>query len=147
MEDCINFFAEEIEFNLNNEDSISDWILSCITDHARECGEINFIFCSDSYLLEMNQEHLSHDFYTDILTFPYSEPGKDPIVSDIYISIDRVRENASTLSVPFTDELHRVMIHGVLHLLGYDDHAETDIYTMRQKENEALQSRNFPLES
>ncbi|MEZ4771711.1 MAG: rRNA maturation RNase YbeY [Bacteroidia bacterium] len=147
MEDCINFFVEEIAFKLNNEDSICDWILSCITDHGRECGEINFIFCSDEYLIEMNKEHLAHDFYTDILTFPYSEPGKDPIISDIYISVDRVKENADTLAIPFLDELHRVMIHGVLHLLGYDDHAEADILKMRAKENEALLSRTFSSES
>ncbi|MDX2248837.1 MAG: rRNA maturation RNase YbeY [Bacteroidia bacterium] len=143
MQDSIHFFSEEIEFHLDKEDSISHWILSFVSAYKRECGEINFIFCADDYLLELNKEHLSHDFYTDILTFPYSEPGKDPIFSDIYISIDRVKENATTLNVSFEEELHRVMIHGILHLLGYDDHSEEDQALMRKKESEALLLRSF----
>ncbi|MEZ4829166.1 MAG: rRNA maturation RNase YbeY [Bacteroidia bacterium] len=143
METEIQFFSEEIDFQLEKEDLVADWVLSVVLVHGKKCGEITYIFCSDSYLLEMNNEHLDHDYYTDILTFPYSAPEDDILISDIYISIDRVKENANSLNSAFIDELHRVMIHGILHLLGYDDHETDDITSMREAENKALALRKF----
>ena len=99
--------------------------------------QVCYIFCSDEYLYNLNQEYLNHDTYTDIITFPYSEP---PLVEgDIFISIDRVKENASQFGAPFEQELHRVMIHGVLHLCGYSDKSPDEEALMRKKEDEALQ--------
>ena len=139
----IQFFVEEISFQLNNEDSIRDWILNFVKENGFKIYEINFIFCSDDYLLELNKTHLNHDYYTDILTFPYNVELEKTLFSDIYISVDRVKDNASQLKNSFVDELHRVMIHGVLHLMGYDDHSEEDIISMRNAENSALSQRGF----
>ena len=123
---------------LKDKEQLYQWIINVVKLHKKQLEAINFIFCSDDYLLELNQQHLQHDYYTDILTFPYSPPNA-PILSDIYISIDRVMENSKTLHSTFQEELHRVMIHGVLHLCGFDDHSEVDIQLMRQSENEALE--------
>lgn len=136
-EQQIEFFAHEVSFVLENESSVKSWILKVIALHEKHLEGINFIFCSDEYLLELNRKHLQHDYYTDILTFPYSPPNT-PILSDIYISIDRVEDNSKQLKSSFKEELHRVIIHGVLHLCGFDDHAEEDIIRMREMENEAL---------
>ena len=139
----IQFFVEEISFQLDNEDSIRDWILNFVKENGFKVYEINFIFCSDDYLLELNKSHLNHDYYTDILTFPYDVELEKTLFSDIYISVDRVKDNASQFENSFNDELHRVMIHGVLHLMGYDDHSEKDIVSMRNAENSALSQRGF----
>ena len=97
------------------------------------------IFCSDEYLLDVNRKYLNHDYYTDIITFDYCE---GPVLSgDLFISVDSVRENASFYGTEFADELNRVIVHGLLHLIGYDDHAEADIATMRAKENYYLSQR------
>ncbi|MEL6847356.1 MAG: rRNA maturation RNase YbeY, partial [Bacteroidota bacterium] len=104
---------------------------------------INYIFCSDPYLLALNRTHLDHDYFTDILTFPYHEPGAIALAADIYISIDRVGENADSFHTGFDNELHRVMIHGLLHLMGYDDHDEAERQAMRQAEEKALAQRAF----
>ena len=101
-------------------------------------SRIEYVFCTDEYLLELNRRYLQHDTFTDILTFTLSLP-EDPIISEIYISIDRVKENAEKLNVSFDEELHRVMIHGLLHLCGYEDHSAAEAKLMRQKENEYLQ--------
>src|ERR1044071_3674818 len=104
-------------------------------------GDVNVIFCSDDYLLEMNREHLDHDYYTDIITFDYSE---EAVVSgDLFISVDRVSDNASGLSVSFLDELNRVCVHGLLHLCGYKDKSEAEELLMRSKEDEMLALRLF----
>lgn len=105
--------------------------METIESEGHTLERIDYIFCSDEFLLKVNRAHLDHDEYTDIITFPLEE---DPIVGEIYISIDRVRENADSFGVSFEEELHRVMIHGVLHLCGYDDHEDDDIEEIREKE-------------
>lgn len=141
MDPVLSFEIHEIDFILEQEDAVASWILLMLSRHEVEVQEITYVFCSDEYLLELNREHLDHDYYTDILTFPLSEPG-EPLVADIFISIDRVRENASAFGASFRDELHRVMIHGVLHLAGFDDHGEEEA-RMRDREDEALRLRGF----
>lgn len=135
----INFFVEEISFKLKNKKIIRAWIENTLSAENRILKEINFIFCKDSYLLKINQEYLQHDTYTDIITFDNSEK-KEEIVSDIFISIERVTENARSFQIPFLHELHRVMIHGVLHLAGYKDKSAKEVKIMRSKENFYLNS-------
>ena len=105
----------------------------------RNMGDINIIFCSDNYILDVNMKYLQHDYFTDIITFDYCE--KDILSGDLFISIDSVRENALFYGTEFSDELNRVMVHGLLHLIGYDDHTEEEIATMRSKENYYLELR------
>ena len=135
----IHFHAEDVDFQIKNKAIIRAWIGGRILYGNYEANEINYIFVSDEYLYKINLEQLQHDYYTDIITFHYHEPESKKILSDIYISIDRVKENAAAHNISFETELHRVMIHGILHLLGYDDHEEQDIYEMRKAEEEALQ--------
>jgi len=132
----IQFFAEDIDFDLTNQTIISDWIKVLINNHKKELHLLNFIFCSDSYLHQINVEYLNHDTLTDIITFPYAEI---PIIhSDIFISIDRVKENSTLFKTTFEKELHRVIIHGVLHLCGFGDKNETEKKEMRNQEEKAL---------
>jgi rRNA maturation RNase YbeY len=132
----IVFSSEEIDFCLENEKIIRDWLKEIIEREEKELLSLNFIFCSDEYLYDMNVEYLEHDTFTDVITFPYSAP---PIIEgDIFISIDRIKENAKKFKVSFTNELHRVMAHGVLHLCGLGDKSDQEASVMRQKENEAL---------
>jgi len=139
--DRIQFFSEEITFQIDEEDSVKDWILLFVKSVGAHIEQLNYIFMSDEALLKMNQSYLSHDYYTDILTFPMRE---DPelLEADIYISVDRVKDNAASMGNEFRDELHRVMIHGVLHLLGQDDHGE-NAEMMRKREEAALALRIF----
>ncbi len=130
----INFFNEEIKFDLINADNIRKWITSVVKSEHSTIETINYIFCSDEYLLKVNQEYLNHDYYTDIITFDNSEIA-GAISSDIFISIDRVEENANINQSDFDNELHRVMIHGVLHLVGYKDKTDEDKIIMRAKED------------
>jgi probable rRNA maturation factor len=129
-------FNYETEFSLDNEVTISRWISNVILSENKKEGEINYIFCDDEYLLQINQEHLSHDYYTDIISFDYSVGNE--INGDMFISVDRVRENASDFNVSFDEELKRVIVHGVLHYCGYKDKTESDEELMRQKEDEKL---------
>jgi|SRR5690606_29379758 len=124
------------DFQIENELHFSDWIDRIITSEAGELGQLDFIFCNDSYLLKINQDYLDHDTYTDIITFPYSE-GK-VISGDVFISVERVAENAISYEVDFNTELQRVMAHGLLHLLGYGDKNEEETQVMRKKENEKI---------
>lgn len=117
----IEFFSESIPFRLKNSKQIADWLDAVIYKEGHRYRQLNFIFCSDEYLLEINKKHLDHHDFTDVITFCLSD---EPIEADIFISIDRVKENAFTYSVPFSNELSRVMVHGVLHCLGYDDKTE-----------------------
>ncbi|WP_424962667.1 rRNA maturation RNase YbeY [Ekhidna sp.] len=133
----INFFSEDIDFSLSNPHIQTQWISSIIFSHKFSLEEINYIFSSDEYLLQINREHLNHDYYTDIITFDNSEET-GVIESDIFISIDRVKENAKNQKASFTDELNRVMIHGVLHLLGFGDKTEEEKKVMREKEDACL---------
>jgi len=133
----ISFEAYDIDFTLPSQHTITSWIEQVIHSHGMEVDQLTFIFCSDSYLLALNRQYLSHNYYTDILTFPYHEDPKNGLWSDIFISIPRVKENAQTFQKPFEEELSRVIIHGVLHLLGYDDHGAAEAL-MRKKEDWAL---------
>ena len=136
MEDTkILYNVEDVDFQLVNEELLSVWIEKTIEAEGYELGTISYIFCSDDYLHQMNIEYLEHDTLTDVITFPYNN---DPIEGDIFISIDRVKDNAQDLGVPFETELHRVMIHGVLHLCGYTDETDEQESEMRQKEDEYL---------
>jgi len=128
----INFHYELEDFILEREDSFRKWLIDVSLSEKKELKILNYIFCSDEYLLKMNKDFLNHDYYTDILSFPLKE---DPIEGDIFISVDRVKENADTFSLPFQTELKRVMVHGLLHFLGYNDHDEKDIELMRSKED------------
>ncbi len=138
----IEFESFSIEFTLKEQESVRDWLLFLIKKYGEEASRITYVFMSDEELLKINQEYLQHDYYTDIITFPFHDSGS-PIESDIYISVDRVRDNANNYDVDFEDELHRVMVHGVLHLLGFDDHSEEDRKEMRKAEANALSFREW----
>lgn len=135
--DRINFFSEDINYTLPEPEKIRQWIDRVISDHQILTGHINYIFCTDEYLHKINLEYLDHDTYTDIITFDNSEE-EFIIDGDIYISIERVRENAAKFEVAELREIQRVMIHGVLHLLGFEDHSEEEKEIMRSKEQESL---------
>ncbi len=140
----IYFHTEDVVFTLKNKTPIKKWIMGTIENKGKKVGEINFIFCSDAYLLSINQHYLKHNTYTDIITFDYSKGLKEILISgDIYISVERVKENAITFSKTLNDELHRVIIHGVLHLLGYKDKSKKDKDEMTGQENRYLKKRKF----
>jgi probable rRNA maturation factor len=126
----------ESEFTLSNEDVYSDWIEKVIVSERKSLGELSYIFCDDDYLLEINQQYLDHDTLTDIISFDYTEG--DVISGDIFISVERVQDNANDLNIPFEEELKRVLIHGVLHYCGYKDKSESDEVLMRSKEDEKI---------
>lgn len=117
------------------------WFREVVSRETKTLGDICLIFCSDNYLLEINQQHLNHDYFTDIVTFDYTVD--EEVSGDLFISVDRIRENALDFGVSFEEELHRVCIHGVLHLCGYKDKSESDELLMRQMENEALSLLSF----
>jgi probable rRNA maturation factor len=137
----IYFHTENIGFRLGQKMLLKRWIKAVIKAEGKQTGDINYIFVSDEALLEMNRNVLNHDYYTDIITFDYCE---EAIVSgDLFISIDRVTENAITENTGFENELHRVMIHGVLHLCGYGDKSAKEEIIMRSKEDDYLAMRGF----
>ncbi|MEO8235238.1 MAG: rRNA maturation RNase YbeY [Flavobacterium sp.] len=129
-------FNYEIDFEIQEETIYTDWISSVILSENKSEGEINYIFCDDEYLVVINQQYLNHDTLTDIISFDYSLGNE--IHGDIYISVERVRENAEEFKVSFEEELKRVMIHGVLHYCGYKDKSESDEALMRSKEDEKI---------
>jgi len=129
----ISYFSEDIKFDLKGKLINNRWIKMVIGSEVKKPGDISFIFCSDPYILDVNLRYLQHDYFTDIITFDYCEG--DVVSGDLFISIDSVRENAALYGASFDDELDRVMVHGVLHLLGYDDHTDEDIAVMRAKED------------
>ncbi len=136
QQSVIDFHFEEVSITAFQAEVYVLWIKKTILHHQCKLGQLQYIFCTDEYLHRMNVAYLNHDTLTDIITFPYQEP---PIVSgDIFISIDRVKENASERNLPFGDELSRVIIHGILHLCGYGDKNEAEAAEMRRMENEAL---------
>lgn len=139
---AINFFEEDITYQLKQKTAVRKWIAETIKAEGHTLRELNYIFCSDSYLLQINQQYLHHDTYTDIITFDNSEE-EGSIVGDIFISIDRIRENAEKFKVSETDELHRVIIHGALHLLGYKDKTRSSKQKMTEKEDFYLNKRGF----
>ena len=135
----VNFQSESIQFTLKNKTILKEWIKSIIAKKKRKAGEITFIFCSDDYLLNINKQYLNHDTLTDIITFDYSNgDSKLPVSGDIFISTERVKENSLKYSKSFENELHRVIIHGVLHLLGYADKTKTAKEEMTRQENVSL---------
>lgn len=129
----INYFKEDVPFPDFKRRLISKWIKGIILSENKTVGDISFIFCSDSYLLEVNKKYLNHNYYTDIITFDYVE--NNFISGDIFISLDRVKDNAKVFSATFENELYRILIHGVLHLLGYNDKTKRDKELMTKKEN------------
>ena len=133
----VQFFSESIEFNLSEKPVIIQWLLDIISNHHYELEELNYIFCDDDYLLRINQEYLSHDSLTDIITFDNSDI-ESTIEADIFISIERVKENAAAYSKTFELELYRVLAHGLLHLLGFKDKSEAETSEMRKNEEACL---------
>lgn len=128
------FFTEDISFELPDKQAIKVWLQGIAKQENRKLGDLNYIFCSDEYLLDVNRQYLNHDYYTDIITFDNSE-SPSRIDGDIFISIDRVQDNAQTIGVAFETELKRVLAHGLLHLIGYGDKTEDDQKQMRAKED------------
>jgi probable rRNA maturation factor len=138
----IYFFNQETEFNIKNKLKTKNWLNKIADQYEKNIKELNYIFCSDYYLYQINIDYLKHYTFTDIITFDHSE---DPnhIEGEIYISIDRIKENAERFNQPFLQELHRVMAHGVLHLIGFKDKTKTEKKTMTQAEDKALELINF----
>lgn len=137
MSALIQFFVEEISFTLSRENEISAWIENVIRQEGLEPGFVNFILCNDDYLLELNQRYLERDTLTDVIAFDYSEEEGE-VSGDIFISIDRTNENAATFGVAPEKELHRVIVHGTLHLCGHDDHNAEGKSFMTAKEDKYL---------
>ena len=129
-------FNSETSFTLKNQNKLVKWIGDVVSSEGFQVGEINYIFCDDSYLNKINQEFLNHDTFTDVISFDYTL-GKE-IGGDIFISIERVLENAEKFNEVFENELHRVMIHGILHFMGYKDKTKKEKTLMRTKEDENI---------
>ena len=132
----IRFFNKDIKFTLTDKLLLKKWIKEVVSSYGNRVGDINIILCDDPSILEINNQFLGHDYYTDIITFDYTE--ENVINGELYISIDTVRANAQEYGQSFPDELHRVIIHGILHLCGLDDHCDEDIKEMREAENISL---------
>lgn len=137
----IEFFFEELSAFETNQDFIKNQLQQLIQKEGKKTGDISVIFCSDEYLLEMNKKHLQHDYYTDIITFNYVEESL--ISGDLFISAERIKDNAAKFGASFLEELYRVIFHGVLHLIGYNDKTEEEQKMMRQKENFYLAKVDF----
>lgn len=134
---AIRFFNEEIVFTLKNKRKLISWIKSIVLCNHYKVGDINYIFTSNDKILEINKKYLNHDYFTDIITFNYNL--EDLLSGDIYISMDTVRQNSELFGVSVENETYRVMIHGILHLLGYDDLSDTEKEQMRKLEDDALE--------
>ena len=137
----IQYIAEDIKLPALEKQKINRWIKETATEYAKKVGDIAYIFCSDERILEVNKQYLNHDYYTDIITFDYSEGST--ISGDIFISLDTVMSNATEFNVSFEQELKRILIHGVLHLCGQDDKTPKLRLQMSEKENAALQKFPF----
>lgn len=135
----VRYFCEDIKFEFKNRLLNNKWLRLVAESEIKKLGDINIIFCSDNYILDVNMKYLQHDYFTDIITFDYCEG--DVISGDLFISIDSVKENSVFYNTEFADELNRVMVHGVLHLIGYNDHCDEDIKLMRSKEDYYLSVR------
>ena len=136
----VSYFKEDTSFAFKEKRLTSRWLKFVAQAEAKKLGDIGIIFCSDNYILDVNIKYLQHDYYTDIITFDYCEG--DTLSGDLFISVDSVRENASFYGTEFPVELNRVIVHGLLHLIGYDDHTDEDIAVMRAKENYYLSLRD-----
>ena len=132
----IRFSAQSVNFDLREASKVKKWLTKLVIRRGKSVGNINYLFCDDEYLLEVNRQYLNHDTYTDIITFDYVAGGL--ISGDILISIERVKDNAGKFGVTFECELHRVIVHGVLHLLGQGDKTEEEAREMRRQEEETL---------
>ena len=132
----IRYFQKDISFELGSKLTVKKWIKAVAEQNGKKCKDINIIFCSDPSILEINNQFLGHDYYTDIITFDYCE-GKY-LSGELYISVDTVKANAEEYEQEFNTEMHRVIIHGILHLIGFDDHSDEDILEMRAAEDSAL---------
>ncbi len=137
----ISYFFEDTDFLFKGKTVNNRWLKLVAESEIRRIGQVNIIFCSDNYILDVNQKYLQHDYFTDIITFDYCEG--DRISGDFFISVDTVRENSIEYGTEFSDELNRVMVHGILHLIGYDDHSDDDIAQMRKKEDYYLSLRDL----
>ena len=142
MRQPIQFHYLSSPFSFANRTALKRFLVRMIRLEGFSIAAINYIFCTDAYLLKINREFLDHNTYTDIITFKLSE-SREPLLSEIYISTERVRENSKNLSLPFKEELHRVIFHGALHLCGYNDKKEKESTQMRKKENEWLKKYLF----
>ncbi|MDD4777015.1 MAG: rRNA maturation RNase YbeY [Fermentimonas sp.] len=138
---AISFQVENVKIPDIKKRKISAWIKAVAGSYSKSIGEIAYLFCDDEKILEVNRQYLKHDFYTDIITFDYSEG--DQISGDIFISLDTVRSNSQLYTTDYQEELHRVIIHGILHLCGLDDGTEADQKSMRDAENKALKLLNL----
>ena len=137
----ISYYFEDTDFIFKGKTLNNKWLRLVAESEIRQIGNISIIFCSDNYILDVNQKYLQHDYFTDIITFDYCEGDK--LSGDLFISVDTVKDNAIEYGTEFHDELNRVMVHGLLHLIGYDDHCEVDIKEMRAKENYYLSLRDL----
>ena len=135
----IAYYTEDTDFVFKGKQLNTNWLKLVAESEIRRVGDISIIFCSDPYILEVNQKYLQHNYYTDVITFDYCEGDK--LSGDLFISVDTVKANAEEYVTEFEDELHRVIVHGVLHLIGYDDHCDEDIAMMRKKEDYYLSLR------
>lgn len=134
-------FHSETNFTLTDQETYSSWISSAVSEMQKEVGAINYIFCDDAYLLKINQKHLKHNTLTDIISFDYSK--NDKLAGDIYISTERVAENAAKFKVSFANELERVLIHGILHFVGFNDKTKEEKTEMRKQEDYYLALLSF----
>ena len=136
----IRFFKEDTDFEYKNKVFAKRWLKFVASSEIKSVGDVNVIFCSDNYVLDVNVKYLGHDYFTDIITFDYCEGST--LSGDLFISVDSVRENSVFYGTEFTDELDRVIVHGLLHLIGYDDHTDEDQAVMRSKEDYYLSLRD-----
>ncbi|MFV0272616.1 MAG: rRNA maturation RNase YbeY [Macellibacteroides fermentans] len=133
---AIAYYAEEVKLPAIKKKAVGDWIRKVASLYGKRTGDISYIFCSDEKILEVNKQYLQHDYYTDIISFDYTEGTK--ISGDLFISLDTVKSNSENFGTDYTEELHRIIIHGVLHLCGINDKGPGEREIMTQKENEAL---------
>lgn len=136
----VRYYCEDVKFLFKNKTANNRWLKMVAGSEIKTLGDISIIFCSDNYILDVNIRYLHHDYFTDVITFDYCEGNK--LSGDLFISIDSVRENSIEFGTEFDEELHRVIVHGVLHLIGYDDHTPEDQKIMRAKEDYYLSLRN-----
>jgi rRNA maturation RNase YbeY len=137
----VSYYYEDTKFQFKGKLLNNRWLKLVAESEIKRLGDINIIFCSDNYILDINLRYLQHDYFTDIITFDYCEGDK--LSGDLFISVDSVRENSVFYKTEFEEELHRVIVHGLLHLIGYDDHTEEDQKVMRSKENYYLSLREL----
>ena len=137
----ISYYFQDVDFKFREKRRTNQWLRLAAESEIRRIADISIIFCSDPYILDINQKYLGHDYFTDIITFDYCEG--DSLSGDLFISVDSVKENSIEYGTDFKDELNRVIIHGLLHLIGYDDHTVEETVVMRMKENYYLSLREL----